>query len=119
MFRNDVETLAKDLSTFIDQIVQKDGFNFKYKGNDCKIKVNSEEGSPTDISILLSSPLEITPFKKKRLPHYLRENLNNLKPEIPVFNPRGQNLRTDMGSRCFMWSYFRVYRSKMYGTRFN
>ena len=92
MFRNDVETLAKDLSSFIDQIVQKDGFSFKYNGYDCQIKVDQEEGSPTDISILLSSPLEITPFKKKRLPHYLRENLNNLNPEIPVFNPRGQNL---------------------------
>ena len=92
MFRNDVETLSKDLSSFIDQIVQKDGYNFKYEGIDCKIKVNPKEGSPTDISILLSSPLEITPFKKKRLPHYLREDLEELNPSISVFNPRGQNL---------------------------
>ena len=99
MFRNDVETLSKDLSNFIDQIVQKDGYSFKYEGIDCKIKVNPEEGSPTDISILLSSPLEITPFKKKRLPHYLREDLEELNPSISVFNPRGQNLeRTWEGS---------------------
>ena len=92
MFRNDIETLSKDLSKFIDQIVQKNGYNFKYNGIDYKIKVNPEEGSPTDISILLSSPLEITPFKKKRLPHYLREDLEELNPSISVFNPRGQNL---------------------------
>ena len=92
MFRNDIETLSKDLSSFIDQIVQKNGYSFKYNGIDCKIKVNPEEGSPTDISILLSSPLEITPFKKKRLPHYLREDLEELNPSISVFNPRGQNL---------------------------
>ncbi|MCE7698449.1 MAG: DNA helicase UvrD, partial [Methanobacterium paludis] len=48
------------------------------------------------MSILLSSPLEITAFKKKRLPFYLREDLVKLNPPIEVFNPRGQNLeRTD------------------------
>ena len=92
MFRDNAEILSKDLTIFIDQIVQKNGFNFKYKGIDYKIKVDPIEGSPTDISILLSSPLEITPFKKKRLPHYLRENLREVNPLIPVFNPRGQNL---------------------------
>ena len=76
--------------------------NFKYEGIDCKIKVNPEEGSPTDISILLSSPLEITPFKKKRLPHYLREDLEELNPSISVFNPRGQNLERTMGSQFTM-----------------
>ena len=110
MFRDDVETLAKDLASFIDQIVQKNGFNFKYDGTDYKIKVDPEEGSPTDISILLSSPLEITPFKKKRLPHYLRENLEELNPVISVFNPRGQNLE-GLGKRVFMRFYFRMYRS--------
>lgn len=79
MFRKDVKTLAHDLSNFIWQVVSGDGFQVqKYT-----IKVDPDEGSPTDLSILLSSPQE----RKKRLPYHLREEL-----KIPVFNPRGQSL---------------------------
>lgn len=82
MFREDVETLSKDLSDFIMQVVCGDG----YAVGNYLIKVNPEEGSPTDISILISSPQERA-YKKKKLPYHLRKNL-----KIPVFNPRGQNL---------------------------
>jgi len=82
MFRKDVETLAQDLSQFIEQVVCKDG----YQVQDYIIKVNPDEGSPTDLSILLSSPQEQV-YKNKKLPYHLRENLN-----IPIFNPRGQSL---------------------------
>lgn len=82
MFRHDVETLAKDLSKFIHQIVCEDGVKIK----DYLIKVDRENGSPTDLSILLSSPQEES-FYNKKLPYYLRENL-----QIPIFNPRGQSL---------------------------
>lgn len=54
MFRDDVETLAKDLSEFIHQVVLGDG----YKIHGDIIKINPDEGSPTDLSILLSSPNE-------------------------------------------------------------
>ncbi len=81
MFRDDVETLAKDLSKFIHQVVFGDG----YKIEDYIIKVNPDEGSATDLSILLSSPNERA--SKKRLPYHLRKQL-----KIPVFNPRGQSL---------------------------
>lgn len=82
MFRHDVKTLAKDLSGFIRQIVCEDGVKVK----DYLIKVDPENGSPTDLSILLSSPQEES-FYNKKLPYYLRENL-----QIPIFNPRGQSL---------------------------
>ncbi|AEG17842.1 ATP-dependent helicase [Methanobacterium paludis] len=95
MFRDDVETLAEDLSRFIHQVIY-DGFHFTFKNKEFEVRADPEDGSPTDVSILLSSPLEITAFKKKRLPFYLREDLGNLNPPIDVFNPRGQNLeRTD------------------------
>lgn len=81
MFRDDVETLAKDLSEFIHQVVLGDG----YKIHGDIIKINPDEGSPTDLSILLSSPNERA--SKKRLPYHLRKKL-----KIPVFNPRGQSL---------------------------
>lgn len=84
MFRDDVETLAKDLSNFIEQVVCKDG----YRVGDYLIKVNPDEGSPTDLSILISSPQEQV-YKTRKLPYYLRENL-----QIPIFNPRGQSLES-------------------------
>lgn len=92
MFRSDVKTLSKDLTKFIYQVVQGEGFKFGHNGKNYKVKVDSDEGSPTDIAILLSSPLEITPFKRVRLPHYLREDLEKCTPSLLVFNPRGQNL---------------------------
>ena len=92
MFRDDIEILANDLANFIQKVVYGDGYSFKYNNQDFLIKADQDEGSPTDLSILLSSPLEISSFKKKKLPFYLRENLKKLNPEIPIFNPRGQNL---------------------------
>ncbi|MCC7550825.1 MAG: DEAD/DEAH box helicase [Methanobacterium sp.] len=82
MFREDVETLACDLSQFIEQVVCGDGYQIQ----DHKIQVNQDEGSPTDLSILLSSPQEQV-YKTRKLPYYLREKL-----QIPLFNPRGQSL---------------------------
>jgi DNA helicase-2/ATP-dependent DNA helicase PcrA len=82
MFREDVETLATDLSSFIWQVVCGEG----YRVQDYVIKVNPDEGSPTDLSILLSSPQEQA-YTNKKLPYYLREKL-----KIPIFNPRGQSL---------------------------
>ncbi|MDI6643568.1 MAG: ATP-dependent helicase [Methanobacteriaceae archaeon] len=82
MFREDVETLSEDLANFIMQVVCGEG----YKIENYKIKVNPQEGSATDLSILISSPQERA-FNKKKLPYHLRKNL-----KIPIFNPRGQNL---------------------------
>ncbi len=82
MFREDVETLARDLSQFIQKIVCEDG----YPINEHVIKVDPVEGSATDLSILCSSPQEKA-YKKTKLPGLLREQL-----KIPIFNPRGQNL---------------------------
>lgn len=82
MFREDVETLALDLSNFIEKVVCEDG----YKVGDYTIKVHPDEGTATDLSILCSSPQEKA-YKKTKLPGLLREDL-----KIPIFNPRGENL---------------------------
>ncbi|WP_227717209.1 DEAD/DEAH box helicase [Methanobacterium lacus] len=92
MFRSDVETLSKDLTKFVKEIIHGDGFKFEHCGKEYVIKVDPMEGSPTDIAVLMSSPLEINSFKKKRLAHYLREDLENANHPLSVFNPRGQNL---------------------------
>lgn len=90
MFRDDVESLSQSLSNFINQILYEDGYTIKQGKKRLKIKADPKEGAPTDLSILLSSPLEISAFGQKRLPFYLREDLK--KHDLLVFNPRGQNL---------------------------
>lgn len=92
MFRRDIHTLSNDLAKFIHKVVYEDGFEFKVNGKSFKIQADPEEGSPTDISLLLSSPRERNMGGKPRLPLLLREKLQDVNPEIPVFNPRGQSL---------------------------
>lgn len=82
MFREDVETLARHLSNFIEKVVLEEGC---LKDN-FTIKVDPKEGTATDLSILCSSPQEKS-YDKLKLPGLLRDEL-----KIPVFNPRGQNL---------------------------
>ncbi len=101
MFRDDVETLAEDLAGFIHQVIYGDGFHLKYKNREFTVKSDPDEGSPTDVAVLLGSPLEVTSFRKRRLPFYLREDLKKLNPQIEVFNPRGQNLERTWEARVF------------------
>ena len=92
MFRPTVKALARDLARFIHQILYEDGYVFEHEGESYLIKVDPEEGSPTDMSILLSSPLELSGSGKHRLPQQLRDQLGKVNPPIEVFNPRGQDL---------------------------
>lgn len=90
MFRKDINALAKDLAEFINEIVHNEGINFKYENEEFKIKI--DEGSPSDISILCSSPLELDFKGNSRLSHLLKDELSKFNPQTPVFNPRGQNI---------------------------
>ncbi|MEN4017021.1 MAG: ATP-dependent helicase [Methanobacterium sp.] len=92
MFRRDIHTLADDLAKFIHKVIYEDGFKLEYNGRVYKIQADQKEGSPTDISLLLSSPREMSFGGKPRLPLRLREKLMEVNPEIHVFNPRGQSL---------------------------
>lgn len=92
MFRRDIHTLADDLAKFIHEVVYEDGFEFKAGEKSFKIQADPMEGSPTDISLLLSSPREMNMGGKPRLPLLLRQKLQEVNPAIPVFNPRGQSL---------------------------
>ncbi|GAB6056481.1 hypothetical protein JCM15415_17970 [Methanobacterium movens] len=91
MFRKNVDILAYDLSRFIKKVIQGEGVNIQYKGEDLLIKAHPQEGSAADISILCSSPLERNASGKKRLPLHLREQLMR-NPSMEVFNPRGEDL---------------------------
>ena len=93
IFREDTESLSRALADFIHQVVHGDGYRFQYKGKTYQIQVDPNEGSATDLSILMSSPQEITTFKKQRLPYFLRKDLKE--KGIEVFNPRGENLERE------------------------
>jgi DNA helicase II / ATP-dependent DNA helicase PcrA len=92
MFREDINTLAADLAEFIREISHGEGITLKYKNNAFKIKINEREGSHSDIAFLCSSPLELDFKGNSRLPILLKDELNKINPQIPVFNPRGQSL---------------------------
>ena len=90
MFRENINTLAVDLAEFIREISYGEGITLNYKNDSFKIKI--EEGSPADIAFLCSSPLELDFKGNSRLPILLKDELNKINPQIPVFNPRGQSL---------------------------
>lgn len=92
MFRRDIHTLSTDLAKFLHKVIYEDGFKFETNEKSFKIQADPEEGSPTDISLLLSSPREMNMGGRPRLPLLLRQKLQDVNHEIPVFNPRGQSL---------------------------
>jgi len=92
MFRDDINTLARDMASFLNEVVNGDGFNFKLENETFKINIDENEGSPGDIALLCSSPLELDFKGNQRLPCLLKDELNQYNPQLPIFNPRGQNL---------------------------
>jgi DNA helicase II / ATP-dependent DNA helicase PcrA len=89
LFRDDVPTLAHDLSDFIQQVLNE-GYTFSHNGDNYTVQADPENGSPADLSILMSSPLELSSSGKPRLPLLLRKFLE--KSDLKVFNPRGSDL---------------------------
>jgi DNA helicase-2/ATP-dependent DNA helicase PcrA len=89
LFRDDLPTLARDLSEFIHKVLNQ-GYSFSHEGKKYTIRADPQEGSPADLSVLMSSPLELSSSGKPRLPLLLRKNLQ--KYDLNVFNPRGSDL---------------------------
>ena len=93
LFRNDINTLSNDLALLINTLY--DGDPITIRGNDdvnYTIRLN-QMGSAADISILCMSPKERKEIgNTPRLPLLLRNGLNQLNPELKVFNPTGRKL---------------------------
>jgi DNA helicase-2/ATP-dependent DNA helicase PcrA len=85
MFRDDINTLSRDLAKFLHSL-------FRGRG----VQINGEliergiGGDVGDAALLCYSPME---DGEKRLPSLLRAELNSLKPTIDLFNPRGEELQ--------------------------
>lgn len=93
MFRDDIDTLADDLAQFIHGVIYGGGVRVRDRqGNQYTICINPQ-GSPADIALLFSSPRELDSQGRPRLPLLLRQELNQLSPQIRIFNPRGQSLQ--------------------------
>jgi DNA helicase-2/ATP-dependent DNA helicase PcrA len=88
MFRQDMDTLAKDLADFIAKVFRDDGYTIP-DGN--TIQANSAGGDVGDCALLCSSPAEYNSSGNPRLPLLLRQKLAE-NSTIEVFNPRGQDL---------------------------
>lgn len=95
LFREDINTLAQDLASFIKDVVCNGGFNVNTTNTTYNISIDAEQGgSSADICILCSSPQETKSNRERelRLPGLLREYLQDPPNSINVFNPRGQQL---------------------------
>ncbi len=88
LFRDDIETLAEDLSRLVKDIFMGGGLTYKIGRKKQRIKRHPRGGAVGDCSLLMGSPQEYSSGGKERLPLMLREKLSPMK----VFNPRGQNL---------------------------
>lgn len=93
MFRDDLQTLARDLSAFLESVLHGEGVTITQNDTTYTIRVDANNGSPADICVLCSSPQEVKGNGDSRLPRLLRQNLHNSSFSIDVFNPRGQQLR--------------------------
>ncbi len=92
-FRDDLQTLARDLALFIDDVTHDNGFNFTINGIQYRIALNANHGSRNDICFLCHSPQERNSANtENRLPGEIRNQLLGLENPIHVFNPRGQPL---------------------------
>jgi DNA helicase-2/ATP-dependent DNA helicase PcrA len=86
MFREDRDTLAKDLAAFVCDVVGQ-GRQINVGNQHIPVRVDPSDGSVGDIALLCSSPAEYSSTRKARLPLLLRQALL---PSIYVFNPRGR-----------------------------
>lgn len=95
MFRDDVQTLGEDLAEFLRDVFRGDGRRVEPEdGEQFGIRAHPSQGSPADVAVLCDSPSELSGSGNVRLPRVLRNQLQTGDDQIPVFNPRGQELHT-------------------------
>ncbi|MEJ2249617.1 MAG: 3'-5' exonuclease, partial [Candidatus Lokiarchaeota archaeon] len=89
MFRDDLKTLAKDLSEFINEVFHGSGRYIEDNPIKYRLKANPN-GDIGDCVLLMASPREFSSWRKIRLPAYLREFFRD--KGVSVFNPRGEEI---------------------------
>jgi len=89
MFRPDVQTLGRDLATFIHEVFRGSGVTLP---DGTRVERHANGGDLGDCAVLCSSPAEYNGGGDPRLPSVLRSELGAKLPAVEVFNPRGQDL---------------------------
>lgn len=92
MFREDVDTLARDLANFIHEVLYEGGVTVEGDSGDMTVEAHPTKGSPADVALLCDTPREFSGGGNERLPLHIRNQLQNFESPIPVYNPRGQYL---------------------------
>lgn len=87
LFRDDVNTLARDLAEFLHQVFRGSGYRLP---DGTLIQGAQDGGDIGDCALLCSSPAEYNASDQPRLPLLLRQALSQR--HIETFNPRGQDL---------------------------
>lgn len=87
MFREDQDTLARDLANFIHEVFKGKGYPLDA---DSSIASHPDGGDLGDCALLCSSPRDYNASGNPRLPLLLRQELEER--GVQVFNPRGQDL---------------------------
>ena len=88
MFREDIDTLAEDLSAFLRDVVDNGGVEITQNVTTYTLRIDADHGSSADICVLCSSPQEVKANGDPRLPYLLRHYLRTSATPIDVFNPR-------------------------------
>lgn len=96
LFRPDVQTLARDLASFIQDIFRGNGYTSPVGGQNIHITRNPQDGDCGDAVLLAHTVNEYArAFRdnppRERLPRLLRQELETR--GIGAFNPRGQAIR--------------------------
>jgi DNA helicase II / ATP-dependent DNA helicase PcrA len=90
MFRQDRETLADDLTTFLMNVFRNGGHSVRCQ-DASHLVVRGQDGDFGDAVLLSRSAGEYSSSGKIRLPLLLRQRLETAH-QIPIFNPRGRSL---------------------------
>ena len=99
LFRQDRETLARDLARFIREVALGEGVDIPTSDGGVERMQVSADGSAADCVLLCASPREYDVNRKPRLPKLLEDELGG---HPGVFNPRGQALASidSVGRLC-------------------
>ena len=93
MFRRDVQELADDICTLLNDIFRGNGRTINISNNQhFTIQCNSNGGDFGDAVLLAGKVQEVTQAGRNRLPLLVRQQLNNNR--VDVFNPRGRDFAT-------------------------
>ncbi len=97
IFRDDIDTLARDIVKLVDDFVNKGSYTFQATEGEEYVFERDSAGSAADVVMLMSSTKNGS--SKPRLPFHVTNMFERIQSNISVFNPRGNELADDPNVR--------------------